>query len=109
MNGDHVLAILRSRVGREQAITAPAIALRMGWTPNSERVVRSLIEIHANGDWPGVLCAMPGTGYYFASNLEEIEEYRGLLATLKKAANAKLQKFDERVKAEGFRLEARAA
>jgi hypothetical protein len=104
---EHVLTLLRGHVGRENAITARGIALRMGWTAGCDRTIRALISVHANQDWPGILCAYPGVdgGYYFAANDEELAAYRAHLANDAKHAKALLKRFDERVKQEGFALQ----
>ena len=91
--------------GRARAITGARICRILKWEPNRERDVRRLIEEHANSDWPGVLCAVPGVGYFFAVNLEEINQYRLYLLCLTNAARAKVERFDIRVAAEGFSLE----
>jgi hypothetical protein len=101
----HVFEVLRQHVGRDRSITSIQIARELGFTDGSSRLVRGLIEIHGNVDWPGLLCAAPGDGYYFAADIEDIRQYRSYLATLKKNASAKLKRLDERIAAEGFALE----
>jgi hypothetical protein len=101
---DRVLAVLQEHRGAEQAITAPRICRRLHWSHGQEREIRRIITEHANLDWPGVLCAIPGVGYFFAEDLEEIRAYRQYLMELKKAAWMKLQRFDSAMTRSGFYL-----
>ncbi len=104
---EHLLAKLKAHVGRANAATSIQLAREMGWTDGTARVVRALIQLHRNNDWPGVLLAEPGVdgGYYFAQDMAEIEAYRKHLAADVRHAKANLKKFDERVAKEGFALE----
>ncbi len=107
MNDDARLiqAILQGRRGCAQAITAPEMAHALGWAPESgERRIRLVIEAHANIDWEGVLCAIPGLGYFFAETIEEISTYRHYLRALSIAARDKLSRFDGAVEKSGFCL-----
>lgn len=96
--------VLLKHRGRAQAITALKVCRELRWGITQTREVRSIIEDHANSEWPGLLCAIPGVGYFFATDLEEIATYRQYLVCLSNAAQAKVRSFDARVKAEGFSL-----
>ncbi len=102
---ERVHCALLEHNGRDNAVTAPALCFRLGWSKGQEREVRRIIEKHANKDWLGVLCAIPGLGYFFATDMEEIATYRKYLVGLKKAAARKVVDFDATLKREGFSLQ----
>lgn len=102
---ERIHSLLVHCAGIDAALTAPAICKRLGWPKSRDREVRRLIARHANNDWLGVLCAVPGTGYFFASNLDEIVTYRKYLVSLKKAAGKKIVQLDDAAKHEGFNLQ----
>lgn len=101
---ERVHAALVAHQGRDQAISAPRLCRHLGWSHGREREVRRIIEDNANDNWPGVLCAIPGVGYFFAADLEEIVTYRKYLVALKDAARDKLKRFDASADREGFSL-----
>ena len=104
-----VYAVLLQHRGKSEAITGPRICAELGGEPGDARLVRAIIEEHANSQWPGVLCAVPGTGYFFAANRQEIAQYRQYLLCLSTVARAKVNRFDSRMTAEGISLEEIAA
>ncbi len=104
-----VHAVLLQHRGKSEAITGPRICAELGGEPGDARLVRAIIEEHANSQWPGVLCAVPGTGYFFAANRQEIAQYRQYLLCLSTVARAKVNRFDNRMTAEGISLEGIAA
>jgi hypothetical protein len=101
---ERVHSALVAHRGREAAISAPRLCRRLGWSHGRERDIRKIIERHANSDWPGVLCGVPGLGYFFAADLEEIHTYRKYLVALKTAAASKLKNFDTAAAREGFQM-----
>jgi hypothetical protein len=102
---ERVYSCLCEHQGRDQAITAPGICKRLGWSRGREREVRRMIAGNANKAWLGVLCAVPGLGYFFASDMEEIATYRKYLVGLRKQAAIKVTDFDKTLKREGFALQ----
>ncbi len=69
-----VLALVRDRVGQERAITAEALAARVGL---SERAVRELLQELIVEDGWGEIMASVGkpAGYFWASCVAEAEAY----------------------------------
>jgi hypothetical protein len=106
--GDRVLEHLAEHVGRENAISAPAIALEMRLPFGIEREVRRTINSErslwaANGI---LVCATPGGGYYIAADLADIADYHSTLRALATAAADRLASFEQECALTGFALSA---
>jgi hypothetical protein len=108
-NADRILQVLNCHHGRERAITSLSICAVLDWPVSREREVRAIIEQYANGPWEGTLCGIPGSGYFFAKDIEEIATYRRFLLSLRDRARDKLVRFDLAAKREGFDLKEVAA
>lgn len=72
---DSLLAVLRGHIGRARGVTARALCREvLGHEPNGgdERHLRDLVvELRLAGHH---VCAHPRSGYFLASNAEELEE-----------------------------------
>lgn len=91
--GDRIFTTLRSRIGRDQAISAPALCQELGWPESRERFVRRIIA-DESALWPGVLiCSVPGDGYFCAATYEEAETYLNWLSALAAEAANKVTSF----------------
>lgn len=82
-----ILTLLRSHVGRENLISAESIAMVIGLPQrDGARLVRDLLSeaLHDGTleDQEIPLCAIPGKGYFLASDIEEAQAYLNLLLTL---------------------------
>jgi hypothetical protein len=74
-----VFDILKRCRGREQAMSAPQIARKVGI---NERGVRDIISrYHETWDLPGYLVCAPGVGFFLADEQEQVE--RDLLTSLR--------------------------
>ena len=75
-----IVEILRAHVGREQIISAREIADEIGLCQkHSDRLVRELITDALHDGtfelYEVPLCAIPGKGYFVASDVEEAQAY----------------------------------
>lgn len=75
-----ILTLLRSHVGRDNLISAEAIATAIGLPQrDGARIVRDLLSeaLHDGTleDQEIPLCAIPGKGYFLASDIEEAQAY----------------------------------
>jgi hypothetical protein len=102
--GNEIYRVIRTHVGRDQAISALDICRAIRWPMSRERHVRQVIadESHL---WNGVLiCSAAGAGYFVASDIEEVHTYRNWIADLFYKAQDKLAKVDEACAKMGFRF-----
>lgn len=101
---NQILKILLAHRGKFDAIGAKAIAEFLGWPLSRDRQVREIIEQCANRQWPGILCATPGSsgGYFFAADVEEVQAYRAYLQSLADAANDKINRLEGAMAREGL-------
>ena len=103
-DGNKILRVLRSHVGQEEAISAPAICRALGIRETRERHVRQVIA-DESALWPDVvICATPGQGYFCAATFEELEAYDNWLAQLAKDAADKQRAFRRAAHRLGFTL-----
>jgi len=101
---DKIAAVLRQHVGRESVITARGIARRLRLPESYERAVRDAI---ADEDWEPremLVVAIPGIGFYVASDIAEADAYHALLCILRDRAAAKVEKFRRTAAKLGIRL-----
>ncbi len=97
-------ALLRQHVGRDRIITGPEITKALGLRPGAERQVRRLIGA-MKGSWSDIIvCSVPGSGFYVATDLEDIRAHRDWLAKQLCATKATLDEFDRIALSHGFRL-----
>ncbi len=98
--GDRIHALLKSRFGVENAITAPDIAQTLGI---DEREVRRTIANEFR-EWigTGLLLCLPKHGFFFATEVEQVVRRQTLLLSLKLEAAAKLAQFHGAMRSAGF-------
>ena len=93
--GDKIFAVVRTRIGRDQAISAPDICRELRWPMSRERMVRQIIADESHF-WDHVLvCSAAGSGYFVAAEIEEVHKYRNWIDDLFYRAEEKLRKVDE--------------
>lgn len=99
---------LRKRQGRDEAITAPALAellsQRHDDTQIDERQVRRVIASHSQ-QWAEqglVLVGVPGSGFHAATEVEELSAYYRYLIALRCQAADKVMRFECTLKKAGF-------
>jgi len=91
-----ILDVLRSRIGKDQAITAPEIAELANINPESPLpsrggAVRKILELHFNElPWPLVA---DNTGYYRPATAEEVKHYVANLMSRTKCMLTRLCNF----------------
>ncbi|HEX4083347.1 MAG TPA: hypothetical protein VHY22_00445 [Chthoniobacteraceae bacterium] len=69
--GDRVCELIRTRLGRRQAVTACQICQILGWPQSRESIVRRIIA-EESMLWSGILiCCADGEGYFCATNCDE--------------------------------------
>jgi hypothetical protein len=70
---DDLLAVLQQCIGRDKGLSAAHLAGRLGLPlASGPRLVRELVtELRTDGI---AVCGHPATGYFIASNREELEE-----------------------------------
>ncbi len=102
-HGKSIAAILSQHIGREQAITAPAIAQELGWPESRERLVRQIIATES-ALWPVLVCGVPGQGYFIAEDVEEAAAYDSWLSDLHAKAEDKVTAFRASAARIGFRF-----
>ena len=75
--GDKIFAILKTHIGRENAISAPELAKAIGWRSSLEREVRRIIRTESPlwAERDGLVCAVPGGGYFLGTSFEELSTY----------------------------------
>jgi len=104
VEGDKIFKIIRSHIGRPQAISAPQICHQLRWKPSYERDVRRIISDESHL-WPGILvCSFPGAGYFCAETYEEAETYDNWLSDLVDAAWNKRAAFRTACAKMGFKF-----
>lgn len=102
--GNEIYRVLRTHIGRDQAISAPDICRAIGWSMTRERHVRQVISDESHF-WSGVLiCSSPGAGYFVAADFEEVHKYRNWIADLFHQAADKLRKVDNACAKMGIRF-----
>lgn len=84
--------VIRARRGADQAITTQEICRTLGLPLRSEREIRRQIEEHSPR-WPELVCAIPGRGYFVATEFEEAERYDNWLSQLVNRALCKRKTF----------------
>jgi len=109
-NGDRIYDILRSHIGKENAISAPAIAQALRWPEHRERKVRQIIRDEsmfwaANG---GLVCAIPGSGYFIAQSFEELAAYESWLTEGRDSYSQRIAIVRKYCRARGFNLSNRS-
>lgn len=90
---DRIADVLRQHIGRENAIKSRHIAADLGLPPNADRLIRDTI---ADEDWEAremLVVAIPGIGFYVATDIAEADAYHALLCILRDRAAAKVEKF----------------
>ena len=107
-HGEKIAAILSQHIGREQAITAPAICAELGWSEGRERLVRQIIASESPL-WPVLVCGVPGQGYFIAEDIAEAEQYENWLSDLARDAAAKVTSFRESARRMGIAFPTPAA
>lgn len=100
--GDKIFRIIRSRIGRPQAISSLDICRELRWPLSRDRMVRQTISDESHL-WPAVLvCAVPGQGYFCAETYEEAESCDNWLSDLVEAAQNKRTAFRTACQKMGF-------
>ena len=88
-----IIGVLRSHVGRENLISSADLARRVGLRPTHARQVRDLLsEALHDGTLEELevpLCAIPGSGYFLAADVEEAQAYHDFLHALATEASRK--------------------
>jgi hypothetical protein len=93
---------LRKHHGQENAITAPALAELLD---QPEREIRRRISVEYREIQRfagGLLCSLPGAGYFLTADAEEILHRYRLLKGLHAQAAAKLEDYQEAVREFGL-------
>jgi len=102
---DQIAHVLRQHQGRENAIRSREIAERIGLPPSADRAIREAI---ADEDWEArelLVVAIPGCGYYVATDIAEADAYVLFLTMLRDRAVAKLSKFRTAARLLGIHLQ----
>jgi len=104
--GDKIYQVLRTHLGRENAISAPAICKALRWPEGREREVRRVIRSESPlwADANGIVCAAPGGGYFLAQTLEEIMAYESWLLDGLNAYQERLEIVRNYCRARGIKL-----
>ena len=107
-----IILVLRRHVGRDQVISAKAIALEIGLRlSNSDREVREILsEAIEDGSLEELevpICAIPGQGYFLASDIDEAQAYADLLSLLATEAARKSRNVTALFKSMGLRLQSK--
>lgn len=101
---DQVLKVLKRHIGRDNAITASEIAQELGFTPGVGRSIRAII---AYDFWPDIIvCGTggQGSGYYIASDYDEVQAYHRHLSQLADKASFKRENLETKAKRLGLHL-----
>lgn len=104
---DQIADILRSHRGRESAITSAEIARELQLPRSAERTIRETIS---DEDWEEremLVVAVPGFGFYLATDASEVDAYHALLCSLRDRAAAKVTTFVAACRRAGISLEKR--
>lgn len=106
-----IVEILRKHVGREEIITAQEIASKIGLTQrHGDRLVRELITDALHDGtlelYEIPLCAIPGKGYFVASDIEEAQAYADFCHVLATEAARKTKAVRKLFKSIGLNLTA---
>lgn len=101
--GNQIYSILRAKVGRESAITAPELARLIGFPPGNERRVRRIINDEC-ALWPTLVVSEAGKGYFIAQTYEELEQCDSWLGKLMEAAALRRAEFRTLARKHGFRF-----
>lgn len=102
---DQIAHILRQHQGRENAIRSREIAKLIGLAPSADRTIREAIS---DEDWEVrelLVVAIPGFGYYVATDIAEADAYVIFLTMLRDRAAAKLTKFQTTARRLGIHLQ----
>jgi hypothetical protein len=103
-----IVDVLRSHVGRDQIISAQAIADQVGANHDGARLVREILsEALHDGSLERMevpLCAIPGKGYFLAATAEEAQAYLNLLVALTAEAGRKMRAVARLFASLGIRL-----
>ncbi len=105
--GDKIYAILRMHLGRENAISAPAICQALHWPEGRERQVRQIIRDESPlwAEESGILCAAPGDGYFLATTFFELLAYESWLLEGRNSYDERLRRVRAYCRKRGFDLE----
>lgn len=77
--GNQIHDVLMSRIGRDQAISAPQLCDELGLRRTHERTVRETISTEC-ALWDGFVVCAGSCGYFAAADIEEILAYDNWLA-----------------------------
>ncbi|GEM_PF-3890830 len=107
--GDAIFAVVKTRVGRDHAITSADICRELRWRPSRERQVRQIISDESML-WPEIVCAAPGKngGFFRAETLDELCIYDNWLTEIAEREMNKRDAFRAYVRQQGIRLPERA-
>ena len=106
--GDKVYAILRGRVGRDNAIHAHEIASALNLRPRMEREIRRRIADERSlwaakkGDAAIFVLSLSGGGFFACADYDEYVLCRGWIAGLSESAQLKLTDLDGTAAIYGF-------
>lgn len=107
-----IIIVLRSHVGRDEIISAKAIAEEIGIRiRNGDREVREILsEALDDGSLEELeipLCAIPGKGYFLAADIDEAQAYADFISSLATEAARKSRNVTALFKSMGLRLNAK--
>ena len=87
--------------GCASAVTAPAIAAAQGIGPANGRLVRGIIAQY-QAEFPFVVCAIPGRGYFITEDPADMEQYDRNLMSLLHSVAARVSAFRRNTSACGY-------
>jgi hypothetical protein len=104
-----IVQVLRQHVGRDSIISAQEIATEIGLRQkHGDRLVRELITDALHDGtlelYEIPLCAIPGQGYFLASDIEEAQAYADFCQTLATEAARKTKAIRKLFKGIGLTL-----
>jgi len=86
---------------KKDAVTAPGIAQALGIGDLAGRHVRNLISLY-QADFPFIVVAIPGKGYYITDDPDEMAHYHQTLYSLLKSNAARIKSFKTNCRRNGY-------